>query len=66
MSGAIPPLPSCLRGVFMVNLTFILPRILTNKYGIQAVKPLWDTAVEVLYAVETLISSVPALQIKEP
>ena len=55
----------CLHGVCLGNFTFILPRIITNKYGSQAVKPMFSTAAELLGAVGTLISGVPALQIKE-
>ena len=49
----------------MVTFTFILPRIFTNKYGSQTVKPMCNTAVELLGAAEALISGVPALQIKD-
>ena len=55
---------TCLHGVCMGNFTFILPRILTNKYGSQTVKPMCSTAVELLDAVRTLIFC-PPLQIKD-
>ena len=51
--------------MYVGNFTFILPRILTSKYGSQSVKPTCSTAVELLDAVGALISGIPALQIKD-